>query len=294
MVVINYMKQTFINIFKISNIGTALFFVLNFSFLMCIFNPQNAQEVSVLVGIYLLSLLISFSPIGQWLLCFFNGARKMTRRDMKERIEPIVEDVFLKAKAKTPGMPNKINIKVMYDPAPNAFAIGLNTICVTEGLMNLPDNEIAGVIAHEMGHIALQHTVIQILIGGGNIIMTLIILVLQIINKVLMVGSTVRMYYRKNMFEYVGMLAALFSAGLIFIWTRVCMLLIAGSNRSNEFAADKYAFELGYGDDLCEVLDHLDGDALQNTWAKAFFSSHPHTGDRIGRLQQLGAEYSKY
>ncbi|MBQ2269548.1 MAG: M48 family metalloprotease, partial [Bacteroidaceae bacterium] len=48
------------------------------------------------------------------------------------------------------------HLKVMYDPNPNAFALGRHTICVTEGLFDLPDEMIEGILAHELDFAAVH------------------------------------------------------------------------------------------------------------------------------------------
>ena len=285
------------NIFKLSNIGSILFFFLNILILLCLFGGViggNVLGIVVLIGVYILSLVVSFSMLGQRVLCVLNGARKMVRLDMRERVIPIVEEVYLAAKLKTPMLPNRINVRIMYDSAPNAFAIGTNTICVTEGLMDLPDNLIAGIVAHELGHLALQHTVIQILIGGGNLVMTGIMLVLEVLKGIFSVSMEASSYEEKRKKSVITIFLTAISVGVIFLWTRFCMLLLRGSSRANEYAADEYAYEIGYGDDLAEALDCLTMGTPQATLLKLLSSTHPETGDRIGRLQSMGATYSRF
>ena len=67
------------------------------------------------------------------------------------------------------------------DSAPNAFAIGRKTICVTDGILNLSDSEIMAVLAHELGHPAYKHSSIQLLIGGGNIFISGCLLFIKLI-----------------------------------------------------------------------------------------------------------------
>ena len=62
-----------------------------------------------------------------------------------------------------------MKVKIIHDPAPNAFALGRQTLCITDGLLLLSDDMILGILAHEIGHLSYGHTVIQLLIGGGNI-----------------------------------------------------------------------------------------------------------------------------
>lgn len=290
-------QHTISNIFKVSNIGTIIFFALNIFMLFCIFGGVaggNISGIITLIVVYIISLVLSFSPVGQVSLCLMNGARKMVRIDMRERVLPVVEEVYLAAKYKTPALPNRINVRIMYDSNPNAFAIGINTICVTEGMLEMPDNLMAGIIAHELGHLALQHTVIQILIGGGNLIMTGIMLMLEVLKNIFTVSTVTSSYKKRSIGSEIGILLAAISAGIIFLWTRFCVLILRGSSRANEYAADTYAFEIGYGDDLAEALDRLTMGTPQATLLKMLSSTHPEPGDRIGRLQSMGATYSRY
>ena len=73
----------------------------------------------------------------------------------------------------TAGLP-KPKLYIINDPAPNAFATGRNathaSVAVTTGLLNMMDeNELSGVLAHELSHIGnkdmLVSTVAVVLVG---------------------------------------------------------------------------------------------------------------------------------
>jgi heat shock protein HtpX len=70
-------------------------------------------------------------------------------------------------------------VRVVFDPAPNAFATGKDTktssVCVTTGLLTLLDREeTQGVVAHEMAHIRNHDTVVMmlvsVLLGGAALL----------------------------------------------------------------------------------------------------------------------------
>lgn len=67
-------------------------------------------------------------------------------------------------------------------------------------------------------------------------------------------------------------------------------LIVMKSSRGNEFEADEFSFNLGYGNDLCILLN-----SIGNSGAKGLFanlaSSHPDKHDRIAKLQELGSTY---
>ncbi len=287
----------FSNLWKTSHTGTVLFFLFNTAILQLILRPALGNGFLGFLAMlfwYGLSLALSFSPAGQAVLCAVNGAKRMARADMREKVLPVMEEVYRAARRKTPQLPDRIRVRILYDPNPNAFAIGTRTICVTEGLLDLPENWMAGVLAHEMGHLALQHTVIQILIGGGNLIFSGMILTLECLRILLSVGAAAGSLRRHGALGWAGVFLAALSAGMIFVWTKLCLWLLMGSSRANEYAADAYTFEIGYGNDLAEALDCLTMGMPPSTFLKALSDSHPEAGDRIGRLQRMGATYSRY
>lgn len=80
-----------------------------------------------------------------------NGAREIQKKD-DPRLWRTVENLAI-----TDGLPMP-KVYIMDDPAPNAFATGRDynhaAVCATSGLLQIMnDNELEGVIAHELGHV---------------------------------------------------------------------------------------------------------------------------------------------
>lgn len=292
-----YIFSVLKNIFKVSNIGTIIFFLLNAFLVVAMFSSTGPESITLVIFLYLVSVCFALSPIGEGLLGLMSGTRRMTRVDMRNRMLPIITRVHNKALAKSPDMSRIIKLKVMYDPNPNAFALGRHTICVTEGLFELPDEMIEGILAHEMGHLACHHTDIQLLIGGGNFIVTFAIMILKAISGIVTFIGSLFAFSRDDTargcgcaFSLVGMICS----AVIWLWTKFCMLFLRWSSRANEFVADKYAMEIGYGYELAAALDSIATGTPQNTFLQALYSSHPETHDRIGRLQEMGVPYARY
>lgn len=286
-------------IFRLANLGTLIFFILNISVLLLFFCPNGVtfESASPIVIAYLLTVLISLSPVGEWGLALLAGAREIKRKDIQIRLIPLLEIVYNKAKEKTPYMVNSIHLKIIYDSSPNAFAIGRRTICVTEGLLQLSDNEIMGVLAHEMGHLAYGHTTIQLLIGGGNLFISGCLCIIRVMCWIitgfisLIAGMVTRSFW-------VGTFTALISslsAGMVWLWTKFCMLFLMWSMRQNEYIADEYACKIGFGDELAYVLDNALCSNPNSGLLKALYSTHPSTDDRIARMQSTElVNYSRY
>src|SRR5262249_47950783 len=80
-----------------------------------------------------------------------NGAQEIVKRD-NPRLYRIVENLAI-----TDGLPTP-KVYIIDDKAPNACATGRNpktaSVCVTTGLLDIMnDQELQGVIAHEMGDV---------------------------------------------------------------------------------------------------------------------------------------------
>lgn len=77
------------------------------------------------------------------------------------------------------------------------------------------------------------------------------------------------------------------------LWSQIGVWLCMKSSRDNEYLADEFSYNLGYGLPLCEFLDEVAGDCEAEGIFAALASSHPDTSRRIDRLQRLGCKYTK-
>lgn len=103
----------------------------------------------VLVGALIYALIMYYS--GSKAALAVNGAKEIQKRD-NPRLFRIVENLAI-----TDGLPMP-KVYIMEDPAPNAFATGRDpkhaAVCATTGLLEImDDNELEGVMAHELGHV---------------------------------------------------------------------------------------------------------------------------------------------
>ena len=67
------------------------------------------------------------------------------------------------------------------DKSANAFATGRKTICITEGLLRMPPEQIKAALAHEFGHIAHKDTDLILFVTIGNMIITTVLLLLRLL-----------------------------------------------------------------------------------------------------------------
>lgn len=273
---------------RFSNLGTVLFFALNIFLIAAIFGSSG--NIMELICIYFITVAISLSPIGEMCLAAFAGAK-----DIKLRVIPLIQYVLDKTKENTSYCPQKVKVMIIHDSAPNAFALGKRTLCLTDGLLSLPDNLILGILAHEIGHLSYRHTVIQLLIGGGNIFISGCLLIIKI--SCWIFSAIMGLFAIGSRSGIMGILTALFagiSTGLSWLWVKFCMLFLMWSMRQNEYLADEFAYKIGFGLELATVLDQHISDVPHDGFLSALYDTHPCNDDRVAALQNLGVPYSRY
>ena len=121
----------------------------------------GAFGVFLALVVWLVLLLVSVAG-GERLLLAQAGAREIQRADAPQ-LWNIVEEMQLAA-----GLPVMPKVYIVDDPAPNAFAVGLTpqraAVAATTGLLaRLNRDELQGVMAHEVGHIANRDTLFMTL-----------------------------------------------------------------------------------------------------------------------------------
>lgn len=238
------------------------------------------------------------------------GARPLTRRE-NPRVYNIVENLTM-----TCGM-DMPQINVVDDSQLNAFASGIDkksyTVTVTTGLLNLlNDEELAGVIGHELTHIRNHDTrlLITSIIFVG-ILATLTSIVVNTLQRSFFYSSlsSSRDRENKNGLSIVAILAiAAVICAVGYFFTMITRFAIS---RKREYMADAGGAELcGNPLALASALRKISGDpGLQNVgredvaqlfiihpqnfasgamgFLNGLFSTHPDTAKRIKILEQF-------
>ncbi len=222
-------------------------------------------------------------------------AKPLSREEAPELYQDIEE---LTGKAGIP-MPT---VHLIPSDQPNAFATGRNpkhsAVAVTQGLLqNLPRDQVRGVIAHELAHVANRDVLVMTIAAMIGAAITAIAHILQF--SMLFGGGD----DDDNPLGIVGSLAAIIVAPI------AAMLLQLGVSRQREYLADATAAKyLGEGRPLASALESLKrgveavpmnvnpataslyiANPLRKVGMSALFSTHPPMDERIRRIRSLDA-----
>lgn len=253
----------------------------------------------MLVGLilYLISMTAALSPLGEWLLRRRTECKPVDDPEVAERIEPIFYEVYMAAKERDPSLPDNIQLFMNDDPAPNAFATGRRTVCVTKGLLIMSDDEIRATLGHEFGHLSHKDTDRILVITIGNTFITAICVLAQIGAIIGEVMCHIMAIFMGEDGLFVSLMASLSRVICIVminlfmkVWTWIGVMLCMKTSRGNEYQADEFSYHLGYGEGLVSMLSmlsHMEGGRKPSGLFATLAASHPATEDRINRLRQL-------
>ena len=105
--------------------------------------------------IVLLYILYSLSPLNVWVMRMKEGYKPLDANE-RARLERLLLEM---------GMERKLNIYRNRDARTNAVTFGFNTIGLTGGILGAAsDEELKGIICHEVGHISHYDFVYQVLL----------------------------------------------------------------------------------------------------------------------------------
>lgn len=218
--------------------------------------------------------------------------------EKNHRLYRIVEELSYKAKIPMP------KVYTIIAPSPNAFATGRNykhsAVAATESLLSLlTEEEIKGVMAHELSHIKHRDTLIQTIAVG---IASAISMIASMMQWALIFG-----FGGGDEGEGIGSLVGMLA--IIILTPIIATVIQLAISRSREYMADEGAANImKTPQPLISALQKLDSFAegkldLDNTKSATaslfivnpfrgssllkLFSTHPATEDRVKKLREL-------
>jgi len=286
------------NIFKTwLLVGVSLILIIGIGYLLSeTYGQPNILYIAV--GFSLVVNIISYwlsSPIA----LAMSGARPVSK-EKEPRYYSIVKNLSEKAEIPMPRI-----CKMEKELQINAFATGRNpknaAVAVTSGtLQELDDQELEGVLAHELSHIKNR----DILVSTIVVVMAAII---SVASRVFLYGSLFGERERNNQGGAGSMIVAILIAILAPLVAVIIQLTIS---RKREFLADASGAKLiGSGEGLARALEKIRGDSRylrtastatshlfisnpfrgmeESSWFIKLFMTHPPLKKRIKTLRSL-------
>jgi len=272
-------------------------FILLVAGLAWIFGQYNGSPTityAVLVGAVVYATIMYFS--GGALSLAVSGAKEISKQD-NVRLWRIVENLSI-----ADGLPMP-RVFIMKDPAPNAFATGRDpkhsAVAVTTGLLDImDDNELEGVMAHEMGHVKNYDIRVSMIAFALSAVIS--ILADIILRFTWYRGSDNNRGGNNQIILIIGIVAAI-------VAPIIATLIQLAISRKREFLADATgALTTRYPEALASALEKIGsaGSVLQkqNTatahlffanplkggMLASLFSTHPPIAERVKRLRSMG------
>ncbi len=262
-----------------------------------------------IVGLILAGLVFGII----FLISFYSGQGVVTSmagaREVNKQQEPFLYNT-VEALSIAAGKPMP-KVYIIENEAPNAFAAGRNpdnaAIAVTRGLLNrLNRQELEGVIAHEMAHIAnydvLLATIAVVLAGT-------VVFIAVVVRRMVFWGGMGRSSSRDS--GQAKLIALIILIALSILAPLFAQLLKFAISRQREYLADSTAADFtGYPEGLASALEKITamqtpknkmentaldglyiinpalGDRSKNR-ASVLYSTHPPTEERIRRLRSM-------
>lgn len=246
----------------------------------------------VLIGGAVYALITYFA--GAKMAIAVNGAKQIQKSD-NPRFYRIVENLAI-----TEGLPTP-KVYIMDDPAPNAFATGRDPkhaiVCATTGLLDIMDDqELEGVMAHELGHV--KNYDIRISMFAFALVSVVSLMADVILHFTWFGGGDNR--DNRNPYIMVAGLVAMIIAPI------AASLIQLSISRRREYLADATgALATRYPEGLASALEKIGqvGSATRRANAStahlffanplkgksitALFSTHPPIQERIARLRHM-------
>ncbi|MEP6478670.1 MAG: M48 family metallopeptidase [Rhodoglobus sp.] len=228
-----------------------------------------------------------------------SGAREIQKAD-NPRFYRIVENLSI-----TTGTPMP-KVYIVNDPAPNAFATGRDpqhaSVAATTGLLELmDDNELEGVMAHEMGHVQNYDIRVSMIVFG---LVVAVGFIADIFLRIAFFGGRDSNRGGGNPIVLVFGIVAMLVAPL------VAAAVQAAISRQREYLADATsAMTTRNPDELASALEKLaqygrpmqrQNSTMSHLWISdpmkpgffsRMFSTHPPLPDRIARLGKIGSSF---
>ena len=276
-----------------SNVAFVVWLVLCMGFYMLLFH-RALGVLAVVVIFHLISLIVAFSPVGEWLMRQMNGVRKVEILSEAGYINPLFAEVYYEASKLYPKISGNVQVFIKDEATINAYAFGTNSIVLSRGALEMLDeDQLKGMLAHEFGHLVSGDTkmLLALTIGNGFFgviyaVMGLLVRILDFFIQVNLVRSIFSLFHLVYVLPLKSIRFVLVK--IILLMQLVSALLIGLGGRNNQFRADEFACEMGYGEHLLSALYLLHEMNMidDRSWLERLKAGSPLITRRIARLER--------
>jgi len=225
-------------------------------------------------------------PVQRFVIMRLLGARPPTDAEARR-----LESAWLAVSRRAQRSPDAFVLAVVDDESLNAFACGGHLVIVSSyAVHELDDDELRGVLAHELSHHLGGHTV-ALTIAQWMSIPVLGVARLGIRLRNLSDQATSRFGARSTLLRIAGVAITLVLTGasrLLLLGLLLSQMLGNFVGRGSEYHADRRAFEMGFGRELLNALRHVSNkQGRVEAHAGMVVMSHPPARTRIARLEAM-------
>ena len=272
---------------------------------------SDAAVYGMFIGIVVWGVLLLVNMMGGESVLLASANAKEVQHQDAPQLYNIVEE--MRIAAALPAMPK---VYIIETPVPNAFAVGLKperaSVAVTRGLLErLSRDELQGVIAHEIGHIANRDTLFMTLAG---VTLGAIVLLADVgVRTMLWSGGGRRRSNNSGRGGGAAMAIMMVVAiVLAIIAPLLARMLYFACSREREYLADASAaqftrFPAGLANALQKIATQQDPKLIETNrvvapmyainplaakGSSSLFGTHPPTAERIRRLMVMQSQAS--
>ncbi len=205
-------------------------------------------------------------------------------------IQSAFNEVYDKARQKAPNIED-VELFLFDDPSVNAFAVGKRTVAVTRGMLQMPTSQVKAVLGHEFGHLAHRDTEILLIPQAGNFLFTGLVKFVCFIFKIYAViidffNMIINDADKTTGLNIVRKIEWFFTDKLLGWWMSLGTLICTKNNKENEFAADRFSCDLGYGEKLKEAFLTMEDGSEMHGYFATLISTHPATPERVMEINE--------
>lgn len=249
---------------------------------------SNVSFVLFTLAAMLLGVVLFLRPVQRLVFIRMLGARTPTHSEFN-RLDPL----WCAVAQANHFSPHRFVLAVVESDDLNAFACGGHLLVVSSfAVDNLTDDELTGVLAHELSHHLGGHT-IALTIAQWMSLPIIAVARLGLAVRNLSDRATVAVSHRYPNLRFIGIAASFvltIASRVMLLGLVIAQLLGNAVGRGAEYQADRRAFEMGFGSELLSALKHvapLQPRPDTTAFGSVVLMSHPPAGTRIARLEAM-------